>query len=475
MWSNDPVADDSDDVSPWSRDDWVPDSAVPDSGVFGDRVPRSGGSSGARPPAGIFAEPPPEDFDQDATSSRSTLARKVVAAAIVLALLIGSAGALLRNGGTSDDPAPSTTPSITPSTEPATLEALRPVEASTTVAPATTVLAGDSTPSRDSGTEPVEVLPSVVIGEPPAWAERVVPVPESLAAIESTEVITLSQTGILAITEFPSGRTRSVDAAGGGSQLAFDDQTIVLFNSSRLLMIRDGEPIVEASQPDGIIFVQPWPGTGSFIVTTPATGPGAPEQEWVLRPDGSLERLDNRFVDESQFWARAFSPAGDALVSGPGGVYAIAPDGATTRISTGDLLAAGDEHWAIEECDDILQCRYSVISWDTGAVSDGMLESIDSFGFIDPATRISPDGRSIVYRADTDGTGRRRILDVSSGTSIEAGRINQLVYPDSWAADSSGMFVADRELQFVDRATGTVTMLEGFERIRTVATGPFSR
>jgi len=471
MWSNDPVADDPDDVSPWARDDWVPDSAVPDSAVFGGGAPRSGGSSGARPPAGIFGEPPPEDFGDQATSSRSTLGRKVIAAAIVLALLIGSAGALLRSDATSDDP----TPSTTPSTEPATLEALRPVGASTTIGSVAALPEGVPAPTSNVETEAVGVVPSVVIGEPPAWAERVVPVPESLAAIESTEVITLSQTGILAVTEFPSGRTRSLDAAGSGSQLAFDDQTIVLFNSSKLLMIRDGEPIVEASQPDGIIFVQPWPGTGSFIVTTPATSPGTPEQEWVLRPDGSLERLDNRFVDESQFWSRAFSPGGDALIGGPGGVYAIAPDGDTRRISTGDLLAAGDGHWAIEECDDTLRCTYSVVSWGTGAVSDGMLESIDSLGFIDPATRISPDGRSIVYRADTDGTGRRRILDVASGTSIEAGRINQLVYPDSWAADSSGLFVADRELQFVDRATGTVTLLEGFERIRTVAAGPFSQ
>ena len=471
MWSNDLVADDPDDVSPWERDDWVPDSAVPDSAVFGDRAPPAGGSSGARPPAGIFGEPPPEDFDDHATSSRSTLGRKLVAAAIVLALLIGSAGALLRSGETSDDPSPPTTPS----TEPATLEALRPAEASTTLAPATTLPAGVSTATSNVETEPAGPVPAVVTGQPPDWAEGVVAVPESLAAIESTEVITLSHTGILTVTEFPSGRTRSLDASRRGSQLAYDDQTIVLFDSSTLLMIRDGEPIVETSQQDGIIFVQPWSGTGSFIVTTPATGPRAPEQEWVLRPDGSLERLDNRFVDESQFWSRAFSPEGDALIGGPGGVYAIAPDGATRRISTGDLLATGDEHWAIEECDDALRCTYSVVSWGTGAISDGMLDSIDSLGFIDPATRISPDGRSIVYRADTDGTGRRRILDVASGTSIEAGRINQLVYPDSWAADSSGLFVADRELQFVDRATGQVTPLDGFERIRTVATGPFSR
>ena len=313
-----------------------------------------------------------------------------------------------------------------------------------------------------------------MVGEPPAWAESMVSVPENLATMAPTEVVTLSQSGILAVTEFPSGRARSLDASGRGSQLAFGDRTVVLFNSSSLLMIRDGEPVTETTFSDGIIFVQPWTGTGSFIVTTPATGPSAPQQEWVLDPDGSLELLDNRFVDESQFWSRAFSPEGDALVGGPGGVYAIAPDGDTRRISTGDLLAAGDQHWAIEECDDALRCAYSVVSWDTGTVTPGMLEPIDSFGFIDPATRISPDGRSIAYRADSDGTGRRRILDVASGISVEAGRINQLVYPDSWAADSSGLFIADRDLQFVDRATGTVTLVDGIDRIRTVATGRFS-
>ena len=466
VWSNDPVADeDPDQVSPWTRDDWVPESAVPDSGVFGG-TRRPPATAGSQPPPGIFAEPPPEDFEEQAAAPRSTLGRKMVAAAIVLALLIGSAGALLRNDGASEDPAPAPGPSPSTVVEPppVTLEAIQPA------APDTTMVAAASV---NGGVSAVEI-PVVVVGEPPAWAERVISVPESLATMKSTEVVTLSQTGILAVTEFPSGRTRSLDASAHGSQLAFGDRTIVLFNSRGLLMIRDGEPVIEADMSDGIIFVQPWTGTGNFIVTTPATGPGAPEQEWVLGVDGNFEPLDNLFVDESPFWSRAFSPKGDALVGGPGGVYEISPDGDTRRISTGDLLAAGEGHWAIEECDDTLRCAYSVVSWNDGTVFPGMLESIDSFGFIDPATRISPDGRSIAYRADTDGTGRRRILDVASGTSVEAGRINQLVYPDSWAGDSSGLFIADRDLQFVDRATGVVTLVDGIARVRTVATGPFA-
>jgi hypothetical protein len=291
-----------------------------------------------------------------------------------------------------------------------------------------------------------------------------------------TEVVTLSRTGVLNVTELPSGRTRSVDVSSVGAelQLAFGDGSIVVFDSTTLLQIRDGEPVVESDVGDGIIFVQPWTGTGNFIVTTPTTGPRAPEQDWVLRSDGSLELLDNRFVAETSFFSRAFSPFGDALVTAPGGVYAVDAAGDARRISTGTLLATGSRHWAIEECDEVLRCAYAIIEWDSGTVTPGVLDSIDGFGLLDPATRISPDGRSIAYRGDTDGSGRRQILDTATGESILAGRINQLVYPDAWASDSSGLFFADGFLQFVDRTMGAVTQIEDLDRIRAVATGTFS-
>jgi hypothetical protein len=327
--------------------------------------------------------------------------------------------------------------------------------------------------------EPVqerESAPPVVVGELPPWAERTIAVPEPLSAMAPTEVVTLSRTGVLNVTELPSGRTRSVDVSSVGAelQLAFGDGSIVVFDSTTLLQIRDGEPVVESDVGDGIIFVQPWTGTGNFIVTTPTTGPRAPEQDWVLRSDGSLELLDNRFVAETSFFSRAFSPFGDALVTAPGGVYAVDAAGDARRISTGTLLATGSRHWAIEECDEVLRCAYAIIEWDSGTVTPGVLDSIDGFGLLDPATRISPDGRSIAYRGDTDGSGRRQILDTATGESILAGRINQLVYPDAWASDSSGLFFADGFLQFVDRTMGAVTQIEDLDRIRAVATGTFS-
>jgi hypothetical protein len=392
---------------------------------------------------------------------------------VIIALLIGSAGALLRND---DEPETAPEPSLAP------LDVV--VSVPSTSAPDTippTSVNVVTVPVSPELVDPVEVtvpgVPPIVVGDVPAWVERTITVPEPLATMAPTEVVTLSRTGIVSVTELPSGRTRSVDvsAVGAELQLAFGDGTIVVFDSTTLLQIRDGEPVVESEVGDGIIFVQPWTGTGNFIVTTPTTGTRELEQDWVLRPDGSLELLDNRFTVETSFFSRAFSPFGDALVTAPGGVYAIEAAGDARRISTGTLLATGSRHWAIEECDEVLRCAYSIIEWDSGTVTPGVLDSIDGFGLLDPSTRISPDGRSIAYRGDTDGSGRRQILDTATGESILAGRINQLVYPDSWASDSSGLFFADGFLQFVDRTAGRVAQLEDLDRIRAVATGTFSK
>ena len=473
MWSNDAVADDPEDASPWTRDDWVPDSAVPDENVFGIRR----GSTVGRPSA---AEPPPEDFDgpdSDARTPGSSAVRRVVAAGAVIALLVGSAGALLR-----DDAGPEAAPDA--SAVPADVVTSVPATATPDTIPPTSVSVVDVPVSPDPGDpgdpgDPVEPpgVPPIVVGDPPAWAERTISVPGSLAAMAPTEVVTLDQSEIINVTEFPSGRTRSIDASRMGAelQLVVGDGTIVVFDSTRLLQIRDGEAVVETLVPDGIIYVQPWTGAGSFIVTSPATGPATPERDWVLRQDGALELLDNRFTEESSFFARVFSPDGDALVTAPGGVYAVDAGGNATRISPGTLIATGERHWAIEECDETLRCGYSIVEWATGTVTPGSLDPVSRFGVVDPATHISPDGRSIAYRADTDGSGRRRILDVASGTSIEAGRVNQVVYPDAWATDSSGLFFTDRFLQFVDRATGTVTVIDGLDPVRAVATESFSR
>jgi hypothetical protein len=463
------VADEHpDDPSPWTRDDWVPDSAVPDAAVFADARRPGGPRRRAVDPT----EPPPEDFDDPDggdRSPRSSLGRKVVAGAVVGALLIGSAGALLRDGD--DAPAAPANTSFADLAPTAT-------SASRDTIPATTEGAVTVSPSRSGvAVEISDLIPPLVAGEVPTWFERQIAVPENLGSMTPTEVITLSQSGILSVTDFPGGRSRSVylSEMGGSAQLAVGDRAIVAFDSTTLMQIRDGEPVVESTLSEGVIFVRSWTGTGNFVVTTPSAGPGAPERDLLLYADGSLEPLDNPFVAETSFFSRVFSPTGDALFSAPGGVYAVGPDRSVRRISTGTLLATGTRHWAIEECDGALRCAYSIVEWETGTVNAGALEAIERLGVLDPSTHISPDGRSITFRADTDGTGRREILDVTTGSTISAGRINQLVYPDSWATDSTGLFFTDRYLQFVEAATGVITQIDDFDAIRTVATGQFSR
>jgi len=484
MWSNVAVADeDPDETSPWTRDDWVPDSAVPGPEAFAGS-PSGPAASGPLGAIGEHDEPPAADFDDHhgSMSSRSSLGRKVVASAVVAALLIGSAGALLRDGGEPEG-VPTTTEAGDRSlmgTLPDDSSSITTDAPSATLAPPTvltvTVPPWDGTDGTGGLIAIADPVPAVAVGEPPPWAEHPITVPENLAAIAPTEVITLTQAGIVNVTEFPSGRNRSVDVSelGAQAQLAVGDRSIVVFNSTTLLMIRDGEPVIESTLADGVIFVQPWTGTGNFVVTAPAIGPEGQERNWLLRLDGTLEPLESPFLAEGSFFSRVFSPEGDALVTAPGGVYAISPDGSSRRISTGTLMATGKRHWAVEECDETLRCGYSIIEWDTGTATPGVLDRIDAFGFIDPATHISPDGRSIAFRADNDGSGRREILDVESGATLAAGRINQLVYPDAWANDSSGVFVSDRFVQFVDRETGVITEIEGLDRIRTVATGAFA-
>ncbi len=475
MWSNGDVADeDIDESSPWERDDWVSDSALPDDAVFPSASPARGELVRPTTPGGGFDEPAIEEFgvhppDSD---SRSSLGRKVTAAAVVAALLIGSGGALLRSGDEAD-PAETPTDEGTP-TESA-LGDLAPDATETapsTIPPATTRIVTVPAPAD---TETVLKGLQLVVGEVPTWAERTIDVGPALAAMAPTEVITLSQSGIVSVTQFPSGRDRSIDVSelGADLQLAFGDRTIVVFDSTTLVQIRDGEPVVESTLSDGVIFVQPWTSTGNFVVTAPATGPDTLERDWVLRPDGSLVPLENPFVDETTFFSRVFSPDGDALVTAPGGVYAIDPAGGARRISTGTLIATGARHWAFEECDETLRCAYSIVEWDTGEVASGVLDQVEQFGFIDPTTRISPDGRSIAFRARNE-SGQREILDVASGATVGAGRINQVISPDAWATDSSGMFFSDQGLQFVDRSTGAATQIAALDRIRTVATGPFA-
>jgi hypothetical protein len=299
-------------------------------------------------------------------------------------------------------------------------------------------------------------------------------VPAPLDAMtEATEVVAFGADGILYRIAFPSGQVQAMRMEGWDSsaRAVVGEKAIVVFTSTELSIIRDDEPIVSVPMRGGVIFVEAWPGTNQFIVTAPS--PAGGEQQLTLGLDGALAPLDSDFVDASVFWARSFLPDGRVAVDRPGGVYAVGVDQPAIRLSDGDLLATGAAHYAVVECDEALRCTTFVIDAATGERTEAMLDALsDGSAFADPSTRISPDGRTIVF-ADR-GTSTRRLLDATTSVTLDVGDVDEVFHPDSWASDSSGVFSEEGgSIVFHQRDGGRVAIV-GIDAPATVATRQLS-
>jgi hypothetical protein len=260
---------------------------------------------------------------------------------------------------------------------------------------------------------------------------------------------------------------------GATAQAVVGEDAIVVFTSTDLTIIRDDEPIIQAPVNNGVIFVEAWPGTDRFLVTTPSLALGGGEQELILEPDGGLVPFVSDVVG-GIFGGRAFLPDGRVAVNRPGGVYAVNLDQPTTRLSDGDLLAAGSAHYAVEECDESLQCTGFVVDAATGERTEAALGALsEGVGFTDPSSRISPDGRKVMFTDRRSGTGVRTLLDLGTGAAIDIGRMNELIYPDSWAADSSGVFAEEGgSIVFHPADNGGRVAIDGLDKVAWVATRP---
>ncbi len=272
LWSNGAVADEDNGASPWERDDWIPDSVVPDPGMFGRSAP-PGRADLPGAASGSSEEPPPEDFEghPDADGRRrGSTGRTLVAGAIVAALVIGSAGALLQGGDDPVDPVPPSDPSTTivnegsPVTTAAPTISLPTVDGDLEAAASAQVVTVTAAPDA-SGEVVIELveLSSLEVGVVPVWTEIQIAVPEELSAMAPTDLITLSHDEVVAVTQLPSGRSRQIDVSilGPDTQLVVGDEAIAVFSSTDIATIRAGEPVVVTAVNDGIIFVESWTGT----------------------------------------------------------------------------------------------------------------------------------------------------------------------------------------------------------------------
>ena len=121
----------------------------------------------------------------------------------------------------------------------------------------------------------------------------------------------------------------------------------------------------------------------------------------------------------------------DGVMSGLVGTYRLLDDG-FDRLSTGYVVAAGDNHALVQECDEGLDCNRVLIDFATGERSTiaDLPDDLPFDGFSE--SLISPDGRWLV----TNG-GFGRLLEIATGEVFELGPDSRFVQPLTFTPDGA--------------------------------------
>ena len=293
--------------------------------------------------------------------------------------------------------------------------------------------------------------------------------PPAVAGIEQpTEVVVLTQNGILHTLSLPSGRLRNVDLNGvaeprdldfGGIVVAPDATAIGVGGGSGVLIVpRSGEAInVDLPQGEGRSgtsidgWVRADDGTTRFLMTA-YPSQGNDFEFFTVDADGTVTELP---VSTLPF-GFGMTPGvdGDVVLNDAGGAYRVAADGTFERIEDGHVFASSGTHRLVRECDERLQCATVLVTQ-----ADGTRRVIDpavlpeDFRQLTFNIALSPDGSAASMVRSTNQQ-LRVIVDFDSGEV--AALPSEMWMPGStWAGDNSGVFdVAQGSLQFIDRATG---------------------
>lgn len=427
---------DADDISPWARDDWDADTE-----------PR------------LDALPSPDRPDRDPPSTSPTgspgptRTHVLLAGAVGLGFVVVGVIGLLRDNPSDSARATTETTSApdTPAIDAAPVGSAQPIAAP---------LNATTTPATTTTVPPAGVPNALVVGDVPAWSASAIAVPSPLESIRlPTEVLTITDAGVLQRTEFPTGTVRSLDVSslGPDTKLAASDDTIVLYGGRIATVVEDDAAVRQFTLPDTVLFAEAWPATRSFVVTLTSSITAQAERFRLDIDDGSVQPVTAEVADALVLGAGNFLASGDLLVNRPGGVYALASDGVARRIGEGDLLAVGRNHYAIDECDESLNCSQFVVEASSGRRVPALLDGLNQY-IVDPSTRISPDGLAIVTTDRSRDTGYRQIVDAVDGRRTDIGRLVDIFDSDTWAADGSGLFVEEAgALRFRVQGTGAVT------------------
>jgi hypothetical protein len=155
--------------------------------------------------------------------------------------------------------------------------------------------------------------------------------------------------------------------------------------------------------------------------------------------------------------------AGYLMFYGTGGAYDVRPDG-ISRITTGELLAAGPTEWLTRECDAAYRCSAAVIDRATGARRMLLHAPVNGSGV---SGAISPDGLyAAVFTVDGSGQPSLGLLNLTTGRTVPLDIPFDPQYSFSsgvcaWSPDSRWLFASGAEgrLKVFDRHTMRLTDL----------------
>jgi hypothetical protein len=320
-----------------------------------------------------------------------------------------------------------------------------------------------------------ELAPSVSADEPAeGWIDWSVPVPELLAEMTLPSTIVASTVdGVLHRIEFPSGRisSSSLRSSVATGQISIAAGSVAVPRSGGVVIVgSDGSSIVWETHNDRVPRVSTF---GSRFMVTVAGADGS-DRQWILDPDGTAtEMTDSPFGPFAPFpaWDQRFTPAGELLVDDGDAIVVVDPDGGVRRLDEGRLAASGPHHYVRRMCDGG-RCDYTIVDMSTGQRAAAALGVLDRYRFFDTSVRISPDGRFVQFADWRRERPINRIVDLSAGTTIDAGELRDVRTPDAWAADSSGVFVAGENGVVFRAIDGQVAVIDGLGPLRSVAALP---
>jgi len=151
---------------------------------------------------------------------------------------------------------------------------------------------------------------------------------------------------------------------------------------------------------------------------------------------------------------------GYALLIGTGGVYLATPGG-LTRVTSGQLLAAGPTRWLVRECDATHQCQTLAVDRATGTRQPVAMVPGRLYGSLG---LISPDGAlaAVLEQDRSDARPAVHLIDVHTG----ADRLpNRPLHPTgegamAWSPESRWLFVADEDGRIWPLQAATAKVLE---------------